>query len=93
MPVELDQLLANYTKAETKEMRRAAAKDRARARERARRVAERHNTKGFLTIARKSTRDEMEARLATVPADTRTVTGVAFGDPLPGRSALDRRHA
>lgn len=31
--------------------------------------------------------------LATVPADTRTITGRAFGDPLPGRSALDRKMA
>jgi len=26
-----------------------------------------------------------------VPRDTRTLTGRAFGDPLPGRSALDAR--
>jgi len=26
-----------------------------------------------------------------LPVDTRTLTGVICGDPLPGRSALDRR--
>lgn len=29
--------------------------------------------------------------LANVPRDTRSLTGRAFGDPLPGRSALDKR--
>ncbi len=31
------------------------------------------------------------ARLAEIPPDTRDITGRAFGDPLPGRSALCRR--
>ena len=30
--------------------------------------------------------------LAEIPEDTRDYTGRHFGDPLPGRSALDRRH-
>ena len=29
--------------------------------------------------------------LASIPPDTRTLTGRVFGDPLPTRSALDRR--
>lgn len=29
------------------------------------------------------------ARLAEIPPDTRSLTGRLFGDPLPGRSALD----
>lgn len=29
-------------------------------------------------------------RLAAIPADTRDLTARFFGDPLPGRSALDR---
>jgi hypothetical protein len=33
------------------------------------------------------------ARLAEIPPDTRSLTGRAVGDPLPGRSALARRHA
>lgn len=37
--------------------------------------------------------DEIAARLAQVPPDTRTLTAFAFGDPLPGRSALDRMRA
>lgn len=31
------------------------------------------------------------ARLAEIPADTRTLTQRTFGDPLPGRSALDSK--
>jgi len=31
------------------------------------------------------------ARLAEIPPDTRSKTARLFGDPLPGRSALDRR--
>lgn len=33
------------------------------------------------------------ARLALIPADTRTLTARFCGDPLPGRSALDRRQS
>jgi len=36
--------------------------------------------------------DEASAALAAVPADMRSFTARAFGDPLPGRSALDRRN-
>jgi hypothetical protein len=36
---------------------------------------------------RKSSQDEL---LPDVPADTRTLTGQLCGDPLPGRSALDK---
>lgn len=34
--------------------------------------------------------DDAAARLAEIPNDTRDITGRAFGDPLPGRSALDQ---
>lgn len=35
--------------------------------------------------------DELEQRFSEVPKhDTRNLTGRLFGDPLPGRSALDR---
>lgn len=40
-----------------------------------------------------ATRDAIEARLAEIPEDTRSLTGRICGDPLPGRSALDRRGA
>lgn len=33
---------------------------------------------------------DVDARLAEVPEDTRSVSGHILGDPLPGRSALDR---
>lgn len=36
-------------------------------------------------------RADAERALASVPADTRSSTGRVFGDPLPGRSALDKR--
>lgn len=35
---------------------------------------------------------EIAAALATVPPDTRDHTARLMGDPLPGRSALERRH-
>lgn len=34
--------------------------------------------------------EDIEARWAEIPADTRNLTARIFGDPLPGRSALDR---
>lgn len=37
--------------------------------------------------------DEIAQRLAEIPPDTRDFTARQFGDPLPGRSALDRRRA
>lgn len=37
--------------------------------------------------------EEAEAARAAVPDDTRNYTSRFFGDPLPGRSALDRRGA
>ena len=33
------------------------------------------------------------ARLSEIPKDNRDLTSYTFGDPLPGRSALDRRMA
>lgn len=38
-------------------------------------------------------RADAERLMAQIPADTRTVTARLFGDPLPGRSALDQRGA
>jgi len=34
-----------------------------------------------------------ERMRSEIPEDTRGITGVLCGDPLPGRSALDHRHA
>lgn len=39
-----------------------------------------------------SLKADWAARLAEIPADTRTLTQFMFGDPLPGRSALSRRN-
>ena len=36
---------------------------------------------------------DAEARQAEIPSDTRGFTSRFLGDPLPGRSALDRRKA
>lgn len=38
------------------------------------------------------TPEELGERLSEIPPDTRTVTAQFCGDPLPGRSALDRRN-
>lgn len=35
-------------------------------------------------------KEDAERLSDEVPVDTRDLTGVVFGDPLPGRSALDR---
>ena len=42
---------------------------------------------------RKCKREEAERRMAEIPADTRSLSQRIMGDPLPGRSALDKRHA
>ena len=42
--------------------------------------------------ARVSPKDA-ERAIAAIPPDTRNLTARAFGDPLPGRSALDQRKA
>lgn len=34
---------------------------------------------------------QLRKMVLSIPADTRDVTGQVCGDPLPGRSALDRR--
>lgn len=39
---------------------------------------------------RRGYREPVIAEVPTVPIDTRSFTGRLFGDPLPGRSALDR---
>lgn len=46
---------------------------------------------GKLGGSRISAEDIAKLKLA-IPDDTRTITGIVFGDPLPGRSALDRRN-
>lgn len=38
----------------------------------------------------RATAADAAERLKEIPADTRTLTGSLLGDPLPGRSALDR---
>lgn len=38
-------------------------------------------------------RRDAERRLEEIPDDTRSLTGRLLGDPIPGRSALDKRHA
>jgi len=38
----------------------------------------------------RSAKLEAQRQLAHLPADTRDLTARVFGDPLPGRSALDK---
>lgn len=48
--------------------------------------------KGFSHSKHVMDRD-VRARFDEIPQDTRTLTARCFGDPLPGRSALDMRAA
>lgn len=43
------------------------------------------------TDRHRPTQADIQARLAEIPPDTRSITARIFGDPLPGRRALDRR--
>lgn len=54
------------------------------------REASRNKIAAGAQFASRITSAEIEARLAEIPADTRTLTARTFGDPLPGRSAFDR---
>lgn len=42
---------------------------------------------------RGAAKEEIAARVAEIPLDTRGLTARICGDPLPGRSALDQRRA
>jgi hypothetical protein len=42
-------------------------------------------------VYKKPDPEELRARLSEIPADTRDLTALVFGDPLPGRRAIDRR--
>lgn len=57
----------------------------------------RRREKGLPTVINLSTRRETIAdakrQLAALPPDTRDFTARLFGDPPPGRSALDRKRA
>jgi hypothetical protein len=45
------------------------------------------------SLAGRPERDEVEARRAEIPEDTRGLTAWMMGDPLPGRSALDQKRS
>lgn len=42
-------------------------------------------------VSHKPNPDDVRQRRAEVPEDTRTLTALLLGDPLPGRRAIDRR--
>lgn len=46
-----------------------------------------------LIVRDRMTQADLEHLKRTIPPDTRSFTARAFGDPLPGRSALDKRRA
>lgn len=48
---------------------------------------------GVSRATREATKNDFLARLAEIPPDTRSLTARIAGDPLPGRSALDRRYS
>lgn len=59
-------------------------------RERKRLVGFKH--KGIVPIHRAPDLETLRQRYAEIPQyDTRSLTGMICGDPLPGRSALDQR--
>lgn len=72
--------------------------EEARARKRARdAIKKRANRKGVNGIGKHEVRtvgrpskEAVAALLKLIPPDTRSLTGCICGDPLPGRSALDR---
>lgn len=49
------------------------------------------NGRRTMTLVREATEAERLSRVAEIPRDTRTITGWLMDDPLPGRSALDRK--
>lgn len=75
---------------EKERAKRHRARAKARERDRERRLREK-----YVCLNRVSSRarrsDDLAARLAEIPEDTRNETQIFAGDPLPGRSALDRR--
>lgn len=58
-----------------------------------RRKAERGRQTGSIRVEAEPSyiKADAEARRALIPDDTRNLSARAFGDPLPGRSALDKR--
>jgi hypothetical protein len=62
----------------------------ARRRERAREQGIVGSSFVHLTETTKQARLDARKLLKEIPEDTRSITGFIFGDPLPGRSALDR---
>jgi len=53
-----------------------------------------HNTRKYVPLVERGPiKADRERMLASIPDDTRTLTGRIMGDPLPGRSALDMRRA
>lgn len=54
-------------------------------------AALRDKSEAGLKYASRIDRETLAARLSEIPQDTRPLTARIFGDPLPGRSALDRR--
>lgn len=63
------------------EVRAASASNRAAGRKQGGRPSREDSAAG---------RADVMARLAEIPPDTRSITARLFGDPLPGRSALER---
>lgn len=43
-------------------------------------------------VGRRDVEEQARKLMAFIPSDTRDLTARIFGDPLPGRSALDLRH-
>jgi hypothetical protein len=62
-----------------------------RQREDERAMSEAKQAAGIRYLGPRTSIEDIEARLAEIPADTRSLTARLFGDPLPERSALFQR--
>lgn len=76
----------------------SAAQERKRLRQKARcemnrQLAASKRRAGLSARVAARTGPEFDALLAAIPPDTRDLTARFCGDPLPGRSALDRRQS
>lgn len=59
----------------------------------ARRQRKRPHNPHFHLVEKKPPEADYMARLAEIPPDTRNLSQRLMGEPVPGRSALDRRQA
>jgi hypothetical protein len=82
-----------YKKRGTKELAKRLGRTPEAIRWRARKLRLSTYNRGTVRTVRLQFLKDVEDRLAEVPEDTRTTAQQILGEPLPGRSALDRKLA